>query len=61
MKLKGIGGTTVAKQLNARGIETAGWSVEGGSGAHVANEWVAIDSLVKFAETATRVIADVLR
>jgi len=56
----GIGGTTVAKQLYARGTETAGWSVDGGSGPHVPNEWIGIDELMKFAEVAACVSAELV-
>ena len=57
-KLCGMAGTTVCKQLVAKGIPSVGYSTGDDGVAHVADEYIAIDELVDFAKVMYSIVMD---
>lgn len=59
-ELIGIGGVTVAKPLNLRGIPAVGWAVGDAGIAHMRDEYIEIEELLTFGRILARVAADLL-
>lgn len=59
-ELVGIGGITVAKQLNQRGITAVGWGPGDSHMAHMADESVSIDELLMFVRMLTEITVRLL-
>ena len=56
----GIGGITVAKQLNERGIPAVAWGPGDSHLAHMADESVSIDEIMKFVHALAEIAVKLL-
>ncbi len=57
-ELTGMAGTTVCKQLVAKGIPSVGYSTGDKGVAHVADEYIAVDEVVDFAKVMYSIVMD---